>query len=995
VWLVWTVVAFGASVGVHALASRLRLAGSGVLKFIVVGALVGVGLAVHEFRLSGAAVYTCAALILYAFACELYIFLFTFVSSSVSVSLLLCLRKEPRTMDELDTLYSSHSMVEGRVRRLVANGWLASTPSGCAVTPTGRLLLATFDRLRSFFHPVGLPRQSRSPAGQLARVAVGETESAASSRLEPAVHEGASERHLETIASSTGGAGSDKSISHRSTHVWTAVAVVCVAVALLYPLALVVRDGLTLTGIQEESLGYRYFDSLRILYGTDERPWQPQGQAAGLVHLAIQLALTAAGYPPTQLFPRIDRFAELAIAVPLLTTALAFAWASHPLRTPIARLAFAAAVIAVSFDVRSSAFETLVKPDYGPWVGVLALVATGWLLRLVRHERAPDRWAVVWWSLYAGICASMKPTYAVFALAIGLVLTLRAPRSVITVGASLGAVILALATWVALTWAYYLGSVQATVAHFGLLRTFVGSVGNSATVASWLFGSALQVPPDFTTLAVVLPLALGVACLVGPRRHMSASLLPGSMLTTWFLYQRFTSSTMLDADHYFLMVATVWLTSFSLLDSRMPAGYLAAQALVVRFGRAMALGTFALLAFASIARFTAVIYPSYTFADARGKEWAQVVAETPGTTLFLIPSNEWRFLTVDTAIYKGGTDLGRPNPSWGASPLMLSMFPDRWYLRPHPQAVEKLFTPPYQQVAFVRDVSPSGEGEAWARLQEAFGITPDGFDCSTKIVISGPYENVLCRPLPGENPAQEATSAEKAAAMAEYLSQQIGVLVEPATQNGEFLVRADSTQVDLSRVGRVRAFHADSAEALLPVGIGIQLRFAPPAGGGAMLIEDVLASRLAGRLSAQLGVPVRPAPGETNQFLVRAPQGSVDLRQFGTIDTDLGYAVGLTLPDGHQVGFRFEPVAATGGSASQPDATDLAMGFSAQLRVPVEPAPGETNQFLVRAPQGSVDLRQLGTIDTDIGYAVGLTLPNGSKIGFRYEPSAPAKSLAP
>jgi len=51
----------------------------------------------------------------------------------------------------------------------------------------------------------------------------------------------------------------------------------------------------------------------------------------------------------------------------------------------------------------------------------------------------------------------------------------------------------------------------------------------------------------------------------------------------------------------------------------------------------------------------------------------------------------------------------------------------------------------------------------------------------------------------------------------------------------------------------------------------------------------------------------------------------------------------------------------------------------------VETAPG-VNQFLIRAAEGSADLSRLGTIHTDLGYAVGVTLPGGKQIGFRYAP---------
>jgi hypothetical protein len=52
----------------------------------------------------------------------------------------------------------------------------------------------------------------------------------------------------------------------------------------------------------------------------------------------------------------------------------------------------------------------------------------------------------------------------------------------------------------------------------------------------------------------------------------------------------------------------------------------------------------------------------------------------------------------------------------------------------------------------------------------------------------------------------------------------------------------------------------------------------------------------------------------------------------------------------------------------------------------VDAAPGEVNQYLIRAQQGSIDLSKVGTIHSDLGYSVGVTWASGTEIGFRYEP---------
>ena len=61
------------------------------------------------------------------------------------------------------------------------------------------------------------------------------------------------------------------------------------------------------------------------------------------------------------------------------------------------------------------------------------------------------------------------------------------------------------------------------------------------------------------------------------------------------------------------------------------------------------------------------------------------------------------------------------------------------------------------------------------------------------------------------------------------------------------------------------------------------------------------------RLSQLLGVRVDAAPGEPCQYLVRAKRENVDISKIGHIHLDVGYSVGVTLPDGHRIGLRFAP----------------------------------------------------------------------------------------
>ncbi|MDX2097257.1 MAG: hypothetical protein SFW36_05730 [Leptolyngbyaceae cyanobacterium bins.59] len=151
VWIVWVVGSFVGAVLGHALACRLPLPGNILFRFLVVGGGIGLILASLLWQTYGFGLETWAALLLYAFICELYIFVFTFVASSVSVSLLMILDRQSFKLDEIDQYYSSEGMVEGRLEKLLKVGLITSSPSGYVLTLKSQVLTAIFDPLRQFF----------------------------------------------------------------------------------------------------------------------------------------------------------------------------------------------------------------------------------------------------------------------------------------------------------------------------------------------------------------------------------------------------------------------------------------------------------------------------------------------------------------------------------------------------------------------------------------------------------------------------------------------------------------------------------------------------------------------------------------------------------------------------------------------------------------------------------------------------------------------------
>jgi hypothetical protein len=151
-WLLVAGLALVLAVLAHAMLSRIqRLPGNMVARFVAPAGVIGLGLLAVLLTRYGLDLPTLAGLLLYGLGCELYVFLFTMISSSVTVAILLRLQSAGLTRREIDLLYNEEEMVAGRVARLVANGFLVTTPSGYAVSDRGHVLLHNFARLRRFF----------------------------------------------------------------------------------------------------------------------------------------------------------------------------------------------------------------------------------------------------------------------------------------------------------------------------------------------------------------------------------------------------------------------------------------------------------------------------------------------------------------------------------------------------------------------------------------------------------------------------------------------------------------------------------------------------------------------------------------------------------------------------------------------------------------------------------------------------------------------------
>src|SRR5688572_15508180 len=167
--------------------------------------------------------------------------------------------------------------------------------------------------------------------------------------------------------------------------------------------------GVSPVAVVTESLGYRYFNSLRLLEGERGLIFIVQGQTPGLVQHAINLALSGIGIPIEVLRLRLDLFAYIFsfLNAALMAGIVCAALLGGVLRSTD-KLLIVTSVLAGGF-VSRSAISASMTPDY---YAVESTLSTLGLWLFLRQIRAPAQTVslptIVWFGILAGLMAGTK-----------------------------------------------------------------------------------------------------------------------------------------------------------------------------------------------------------------------------------------------------------------------------------------------------------------------------------------------------------------------------------------------------------------------------------------------------------------------------------------------------------------------------------------------------------------------------------------------------------
>jgi len=442
-----------------------------------------------------------------------------------------------------------------------------------------------------------------------------------------------------------------------------------------YPIILIMMNRYTLSGLYEESLGYRYFYTLRQVYEPSTYLFLPQGQFTDIFHQQIQRILSFIGYPPTQLFPRIDLFSYISVFFFHLFNAICFTWAVTPLRNfykIIAILFWSFAFFAPRFN----GFVVLLQPDYILITLGLTLIAAGCYVRLTNSKFHWNSTKTLFLGVFFGVALATKITLVILPITVCLSWILAASSFRRSLPHFLSSIVIGGLVWFILLYVYY-QNVDFIANYFHDLGLFIETGGGvsqvNTTWSKWLSDKLLSNEVALVAKIIYCTPFFVLASFAIVRSRIDFSvvipLLVGSVMYHWFIFNRDYPGSMFESILYTELV--LWGIMCVPLKN-----YLSKLEFSIYFPPIIITTVSVILVIYSYPTFNVI----YQYINDIGRN--TIVQNTlrdeqrkiSGDYLWLVSSNGFRPVSIDSAIMKGGSGLhGWRNPD---SVLIATMSPN-------------------------------------------------------------------------------------------------------------------------------------------------------------------------------------------------------------------------------------------------------------------------------------------------------------------------------
>jgi hypothetical protein len=421
-------------------------------------------------------------------------------------------------------------------------------------------------------------------------------------------------------------------------------AVLVLAGLLLTPLVVALLSNVTWTGLYEESLGFRYFYSLRRVLG-ETVPFLPQAQLQDAFCYVLQLFPSQLGDAGSQ--SAMDRFAAIYVgSAHVLAITLFSLW---PRTRHLMFMPAAAVILGGVYLSHTGAYAAALQPDYFVFILPIGILTVGLFISLNGRPAAAWQDAAPL-ALLLGVSLATKATLAGFfgmlaAIYIAQHQSLKAAGVLATAAVAGGAL------WLVAIAAVNYGDV---VGYFTDLKAFVETGGNVAINYTpffrWWLLKLIQPHPIYQALAALPVVGFLAAVLLLDTRPGPApafGIFAGASFFCWVLYRREYPATDTEIAVFEAMAFTIVI--YELLT-------------FVRPGRAQQIAVVLSVVLVSglgwrdvdfMLRSTIPLVKNLAENKSLQAKAHEAIAALPAPQLWLIPYNSFRPLMYESGVRKG------------------------------------------------------------------------------------------------------------------------------------------------------------------------------------------------------------------------------------------------------------------------------------------------------------------------------------------------------
>lgn len=479
-------------------------------------------------------------------------------------------------------------------------------------------------------------------------------------------------------------------------------------------------SGISISGHFEESVGYRYFYSLRLAFG-HENVWLPQGQLVTLYHAVVQYLLTLFGLPNNQLFPRVDIFSMWAVFLPALLTGGAFFRLSQGFNEKIWPFLIGM-VLVISLQSSSLPTGWAMMPDYHVWAIPLAVFSSSLLLH---HNNPTSQQTARWYfgmGILIGMAAGIKFTFALYPLTVIAAYSLNHLKRIETLKLLALAGLTALLLTGVIFWACT-GFAGRSVFVDYLFKSYTFMKTQSNTIAA---GQLFHLD---TALPFILS-GLGLCVGIKLKNWTLKSVGLMGLIYSVFVLMRFYSHSLIEYYVFTLLLLTpLCQVSAAWFNKSWKKEWLF---YLISFPVAVSA---LILAGRYIWEMQRDLPPSYRVLNQGAMEFHRALQARSAPIWILTSDNSYRPNSIESALCKGGMDI--TNASWGASKYIAALFPNfHCAVLPMGLSGKDKLTLPQATIGFSHWTDePLANGIK--RVEKYFDISLDNFDCQDIPVSTG------------------------------------------------------------------------------------------------------------------------------------------------------------------------------------------------------------------------------------------------------------------